>query len=153
MSMFPDCRHDDFYNEDFLNKNDAGFLRGFDYALEIICNLIQNNLNAYENELTEVLEEGAVAPSDEVFSTREDLYDILSENADLVSSIITHWHESERDEIITLMIDNMDDDEYNQIRNKVLDANEKLIESDKKEYFDTRKFACTGKKVFTRENK
>ena len=30
--MFPDCRTDDAYNQDFLGGTDKEFVRGFDWA-------------------------------------------------------------------------------------------------------------------------
>ena len=55
------------------------------------------------------------------------------------------WLESERNELIVSMIDNMDDEIYSAVRNKILKDN---ISSDKpKEYYDTRKYACTGEKI------
>ncbi len=148
MTMFADARTDDAYNEDFLNRIDSAYLAGFDYALEIIKNLMEGNLEVYEDELTDT-GEGRVPDEDEVFATREDLYQIIRDNSELISAIISHWHESERDMLVSSMIDGMDENEYKAIRNKVLRENEKKKEP--KEYFDSRKYALTGEKVFRRE--
>ena len=148
MTMFADARTDDAYNEDFLNRIDSAYLAGFDYALEIIKNLMEGNLEVYEDELTDT-GEGRVPDEDEVFATREDLYQIIRDNSELISIIISHWHESERDMLVSSMIDGMDENEYKAIRNKVLRENEKKKEP--KEYFDSRKYALTGEKVFRRE--
>lgn len=143
--MFPDCRNDDFYNVDFLNNDDKEFIKGMDYALEAVKNLIDNNLETYEAELNEVLEDGYEPEEDEIFSKRQDLYEVLEENKEIISNIIEHWHESERDMMITSMIDNMDDDEYKKNREEAI--NKHITDK----YYDSRKFACTGKKVFHKE--
>ena len=85
----------------------------------------------------------------EIFATRPDLYDIVKENGDLLALVVSHWHESERDMLIASLIDNMDENEYQAIRNKVLKENAKKKEP--KEYFDSRHFAFTGEKVFRKE--
>ena len=51
--------------------------------------------------------------------------------------------------LITSMIDEMSDEIYNAIRNKVLKDNDSLPEP--KEYYDTRKEMVTGKKIRTPE--
>lgn len=139
MSLFPDCRNDDYYNTDFLDAEDTKFVQGFDYALSIICDLFRNNLSLFEKELSEVVEDGVVISSDEVFSTRIDLPDVLKENAELICAMLENYHEAERNTIITQFIDYMDSDEYKSIRKKVLNNNDQLIASDRKTYYNTRK--------------
>lgn len=137
--IFPSCREDKDYNEGYVSKIDAEWLKGFDYALECIQNLIENNLDNFEDELTEVAEEGIEVPKDEVYSTREDLYEILDENKELLSSIIAHWHERERDEMITSMIDHMDDEEYEKNKADFLANNPDV------KLYDTRSFDYIAK--------
>ena len=44
--MFPDCRTDDAYNEDFLTNTDKQFVRGMDWCTEMaIDNFFDNNFN------------------------------------------------------------------------------------------------------------
>jgi len=148
MSCFPDCRNDDSYNEDFLDKQDKEFVRGFDYCLEQIKNLFENNLDVYASELSEVWDESlGEQPEDEIFATRSDFGEIIEANRMLISLIVEHWCEMDRDELITSMIDNMDEDVYEAIKHRVLSETSEKIGITK--YFDTRKFAYTGKKVFT----
>ena len=149
MTMFADARTDDAYNEDFLNKMDKTYLAGFDYALECITCLFKGNVDVYENELSETKPENCEVEEGEIFATRPDLYDIVKENGDLLALVVSHWHESERDMLIASLIDNMDENEYQAIRNKVLKENAKKKEP--KEYFDSRHFAFTGEKVFRKE--
>lgn len=149
MSMFPDCRSDDAYNEDFLNKMDKEFIAGFDCCLEQIKNLIENNLEVYESELDYVPEDESEKNKDEVYSNREDLFEIVRDNAEIISCCIEDWAESERDQIITSLIENMDEKELIENRKKVFEENKKA--ENPKEYYNTRKYAITGKKVFTEE--
>ena len=51
-----------------------------------------------------------------------------------------------RDELIVSMLENMDEDVYNAIRNKKLKENQKKPKKEQKEYYDTRKYMCTGEK-------
>ena len=147
MSAFPDCRNDDVYNEDFLSHKDKEFIAGFDYCLEQIKNLIENNLDTYEDELTDTAEDlGEFVPEDEVFSTRDDLFEIIEENRELLSTIISHWTEMDRDELIVSMLENMDEAEFNKNRNHILTLNDAKTGDDKKEYYNTLKYACTGVK-------
>ena len=53
------------------------------------------------------------------------------------------WIESDRDELITAMIDAMDNEEYEKNRAAAIERNGKA------RYYDTRHYACTGKKVFS----
>jgi hypothetical protein len=64
--------------------------------------------------------------------------------ADLLRMKLLEWIEMERNELITSMIDNMDEDIYNAIRNKVLKENQE--KDNPKEYYDSRKYIVTGKK-------
>ena len=138
--LFPDCRHDDCYNEDFLNPADKSFIRGMDYALEQIKNLFLGNLDTFEDELTETLPEGETAGEDEAFASREDLLEILQENTEILTAIVQNWHEMSRNEMITSMIDDYDDDEFKKLRETAMQSNPD------KEYYDSRKFLATGKK-------
>lgn len=102
MSYIPDCRSDENYNEAYLNEMDKEFVRGYDYAVEQIVNLIENNSNVYP-ELDDILDyHKAVACVDKV---------------KIVKESIEEWAETQRDELITSMIDSMDEVEYE--KNKV----------------------------------
>ena len=70
----------------------------------------------------------------------------INTHADLLRYKLLTWIESERDELITSMLDNMDEDIYEALRNKVLKENKEKDQP--KEYYDSRKFMITGKKEF-----
>lgn len=153
MSMFPDCRNDDYYNEDFLNASDESEIKGYDWCTEEVVDNFFNNLDTYFDDdshimhmLNEKLPESEQTTEEYEFRFREatEARQIVT-YLDLFRAKLLDWIEMERDEIITSMIDGMDEDEYKAIRNKVLKDNEKS--ENPKEYYDTRKYAVTGKKV------
>lgn len=142
MSLFPDVRHDDTYNQAFLEDKDDQFLQGFDYAFNAIIDLFADNLDVYEQELTELCPEGYEVEEDEAFATREDLYDIVENDKEILCAIIKDWLESERNSLVTSMIDGMDDETYEAIKNEAYKKNPLL----KREFYNTLKYAITGKK-------
>lgn len=153
--IFPDGRNDNYYNEDFLDKPNKNFLDGFDWATEMaVDNFFDNNFgdlgmceNAY---LTEVLEKEVPDSLKQeydmefTFGDRETEKREIKTYADYLRMKLLEWIEMDRDELITSMIDGMDEDIYNAIRNKVLKENE--TKENKKDYYDSRKYIITGKK-------
>lgn len=131
---FPDCRFDKDYNEDFLDLTDKEFVKGYDYCVGQIVNFILNNLEVYRDELEEVGED----TDDEVFSHSPYLFKILEDNAGIVAWVIEDKLERSRNELITSMIDHMDDLTYEQLKAQALEDN-KLKECPK-QYIDTRRF-------------
>ena len=130
MSRIPDCRTDDTYNQKYLNKEDKREIFGFDWCAEMAADNFFDNLETYANpELLAFL--NAEIPEDE----HEEYEWIPTINlgdqppepekrtirtyGDLLRSQLADWIESERDEIITSMIDAMDDDEYQRIKAEV----------------------------------
>lgn len=118
--LMPDCRQDDYYNYDFLSEEDKTLIDGFD----ICANALQN-----------------IDPDDieiRIDVRHPDEKAIIKAVKEALESLI----EAERDETITAMIDDMPDEEYKKQRNLALYANGTAG------YFDTRKFATTGKRFF-----
>ena len=147
----PDCRNDEYYNEDFLNEKDKEFLKGFDWAVEYALDNAFNNLDCILQDdayLQRKLEEKV--PDVEREDYEVELYDGTTEkrtietNADLIRSRMLDWAESERDELIVSMIDNMDEVEYKKNREAAMEQNKRS--DNPKEYYNTRKFFVTGKK-------
>ena len=152
--MFPDCRNDDRYNEDFLSGQDKAELFGYDWCTEEVVDNFFDNLDVYfddddylmhilNEELPEDMQKEEVI--EWTFGDRPDTTRQIKTYRDLLRSKLHDWIEMERDEIITSMIDAMDENLYQAIRNKVLKDNEKS--ENPKEYYDTRKFAIRGEKV------
>lgn len=156
--MFPDCRNDDYYNEDFVCGDDKEFLRGFDWATEMA---VDNFFNNYFDGDMPFEEDGelSIMLNKEVPDYLKEKYEIeytfgdknveereIKTYADLLRSKILDWIEMNRDKLIVSMLENMDEDVYNAIRNKKLKENQKKPKKEQKEYYDTRKYMCTGEK-------
>lgn len=150
--QLPDCRHDDYYNSDFLDEKDYEFVRGYDWATEAIDNLFNNleSLTDGSDHIEKFLDEKLPESMQDEYTMdfafsepkREDRK--VETYGDFLRMKMLEWLETERNEFITGMIDNMDETIYKAIRNKILKDN---AESENpKEYYDTRKYVCTGKK-------
>lgn len=135
MSYIPDCRTDEFYNQKYLNDTDREFLSGFDWAVEMaLDNFFDNNyLKGFDDDTFighEVLQELPECEKEE-YTMEFDCLDRKEEQRsvetiiDKIRSEILEWAESERDMLITSMIDNMNEEEYKAIKVKV-DANENV---------------------------
>ena len=153
MSMFPDCRTDDYYNEDFLDGTDKSFVKGYDWCGEQVVDNFFNNLDVYfddDSHMMHILNEKLpeeMRSEEQVeftFGDRGTETRKIETYGDLLRSKLQDWIESERDELITSMIESMDEDIYNAIRNKVLKENAKSEKP--KEYYDSRKYAIRGVK-------
>ena len=118
--LMPDCRQDDYYNYDFLSEEDKTTIDGFDLCTDVLQNLDPDDI-------------------DITIDVRQ------PDEASIIKAVISAIEdriESERDEMIVSMIDDMPDDEYQKQRNLAFCVN------GTDGYFDTRKFACTGKRFF-----
>lgn len=104
MSYIPDCREDEAYNQKYLNQRNKDFVAGYDYAVERILELIKDNNNVYPDLNVLLNKNIAVINEDKV---------------EMVTSAIEHWSEMQRNELITSMIDDMDEDEYESIKEQV----------------------------------
>ena len=123
--LVPDCRNDDYYNYDFLSGSDATIVDGYDYCVKEAVQSAFDNMESFPPEDLDVKPSEVVAV---LHAFREWLFS---------------WIESERDEMITAMIDDMDDDDFRKNRASAIEKNGKA------KYYDTRHYACTGKKVFS----
>ena len=128
MSRIPDCRSDENYNEKYLNKKDKEFVSGYDWCAEEVVDNFFDNLDVYfddDSHLMHVLKEEmpeSMQYEEEIewsFGQREPEKREIKTYLDLLRSKIQEWIEDERDELITSMIDNMDDNEYELIKAKV----------------------------------
>lgn len=97
MTMIPDCRTDENYNEKYLNDANKEFIKGYDYAVEQILNLVDNNSDVYPD-------------FDDLLDPNKGIVNV--DKKKIVHEAVDAWAECQRDETITSMIDNMDDDEY-----------------------------------------
>jgi hypothetical protein len=128
MTYIPDTRTDKYYNQKYLNDKDREFIRGFDWCLENAVDIFFDNisdLGDYEDSYLEHVLNAEVPESlkDEyeleyTFSDVKETRKIVT-YADYLRSKLLDWVESERDQLITSMIDGMDDAEYDKIKEVV----------------------------------
>ena len=102
MSYIPDCRTDEYYNEKYLNEEDKEFVNGFDYCTKSAVECGFANIEDFFDEF-----EIDVRPSD------------IGKVTEALEKWLLDWIESQRDEMITSMIDYMSEEEYEQIKSKV----------------------------------
>ena len=121
----PDCRTDKDYNEKYLDQASKLIIAGFDECVEDHIDSFLANLedhfpkdsflgHALFTELPENLKDNYDYPYKEGGEKRE-----IVTYADLLRQTALEYLEGERDEIITSMIDNMDDEMYDAIRKSV----------------------------------
>lgn len=130
MSYIPDCRNDENYNEKYLNNFDKEFVRGYDWCVEMSVDNFFDNLDIYFGDNSHIMH----LLNEELPENMREEYEIertfADENyrvekrdvktyVDLLRSKILDYIEMERDELITSMIDNMDEQEYSEIKAKV----------------------------------
>lgn len=126
MSYIPDCRRDEHYNQKYLNEKDSEFVRGFDWCAENAMDVFFDNIEDFlgiDSYIMHILKEEI--PEDEHEEYVQITYGGTEEKRtiktylDSIRACIIDFVESNRDELITSMIDSMDDDEYEAIKEKV----------------------------------
>lgn len=121
MSYIPDCRKDEYYNENKVKGSDKEFLRGFDWCTQMAVD------NFFDNEMFGLAEEGEYlghilcekVPEDmqeeyymeSTFPDAEDEKRKVETYADLVRMKILEWIELERNELIVSMIEENSEEE------------------------------------------
>lgn len=113
MTYIPDGRKDEFYNQKYLLDKDAEFVAGLDWCRIFAVENFFDNLDIYESEFDEDTEE-----DNEEFN----LISYLEEHEEIrnkLREVITQYIEMERDELVTSMIDNMEEDEFEKRKKKV----------------------------------
>ena len=150
--LFPDCRNDNYYNEDFLNNTDREFVGGYDWAVDTIDNLFENlGMLTGESDTVERFLKKSLPASltdsytmDLTYPSKHQEEREVKTYGDYIRMKLLEWLEIQRNELITSMIDSMNDAVYNTSRDDALKKNEEA--EDKKEYYDTRHFMVTGEK-------
>lgn len=155
--IFPDCRNDNYYNEDFVGNADIDFLKGFDWVTEeVVDNFFDNVFDGLpieegDGKLEDLLnskvpvEMRTKYEMEFAFGRKNEVRKVET-YADFLRMKLLEWIEMERNELITSMIDNMDEELYDAIRNKKLKDNSKKPKEEQKEYYNSRKYMITGKK-------
>lgn len=130
MSYIPDCRNDENYNEKYLNNFNKEFVRGYDWCVEMSVDNFFDNLDIYfedDSHIMHLLNEELPENMREEYEIERTFADEnyrvekrdVKTYVDLLRSKILDYIEMERDELITSMIDNMDEQEYAEIKAKV----------------------------------
>lgn len=120
MSYIPDCRNDEAYNQKYLNQRDKDEIFGYDWCTEMVVDMFFDNLELIDNDYVVHLLETELPEYEReeydwiptIDKDREPEKREVRTIADLIRSTLLDYIESSRDEVITSMIDNMDDDEY-----------------------------------------
>ena len=145
--MVADCRHDENYNEDFLSDKDKRFLSGFDACIEdAIESFFDNDMGGLSSDSVlgyvtnlPVPEKMKVRYEMEYTTSDRQSEERVTENfADYIRLMLLEWIESKRNEFITSMIDNMDEEEYARNVEDAIARNKERKHP--KEYTDTRSF-------------
>lgn len=129
MSYIPNCRTDENYNQKYLNQKDKEFISGYDWCVEqVVDNFFDNNYDHDDEgylehilaqELPECMKDNyeMEAGTDENGQRKYEEREVKT-YADLLRMQILAWVETERDELITSMIDDMSEEEYNANKEK-----------------------------------
>lgn len=106
MTCIPDCRAEGPYNQENLSAENKRLTEGFDYCVESAVESFFYNTDVYfddDSHLMHVLNE----------KLPEDLAeeDEVTTYLDLFKTKLLEWIESQRDELITALIDGQGEDE------------------------------------------
>lgn len=135
MSRIPNCRTDENYNEKYLNEKDTEFVRGFDWATEMaVDNFFDNfgfDIKLEDSYLSHFLLEEMPEHMQEEYTMEFTFADKKNKEEDrkavtyldYIRYKVLEWIELGRNDLITSMLDNMGEEEYEKIKAKV-DGNE-----------------------------
>ena len=128
MSHIPDCRRDEYYNQKYLNEKDSEFIRGFDWCSENAVDVFFDNMEEFfgiDSYLMHILNEEIPEQDHEEYVWINSFDERIQEKRtvktylDAIRAHLVDWVEMHRDELITSMIDNMKEEEYKAIKEKV----------------------------------
>lgn len=127
MSYIPDCRSDESYNQKYLNEKDSEFVSGFDWCADNAVDSFFDNMEEFfgiDSHIMHVLKEEIPEEEHEEYvwvnsSDGTEEKRTVKTYLDAIRAHIMDFIEICRDELITAMIDGMDEDEYNAIKEKV----------------------------------
>ncbi len=111
MTYIPDCRTDENYNIEKLNNENQIYVRGFDHCAEDAVKSFFYNLDVYYDDDSYFMHHfNEMLPQDVLdgFVDEDDLDDDqepVRTYGDLFKNHLLHWIESERDQLITALID------------------------------------------------
>lgn len=111
MTYIPDCRNDgridEAYNQKYLNDQDAEFVAGYDWCRIHSIENFFDNIDIYETEFED--------------NKEVRFYELLEDDTirEKLKAAMVHYSEMERDELITSMIENMNDEEFEKIKEEI----------------------------------
>ncbi len=115
MSYIPDCRSDECYNEKYLVGGNDNFVAGYDYCAEEVVDTFFDNLDIYEGVF-------------DIDGEDINLARFLENHAEIKTALreaLQEYVENRRDELITSIIDDMDEDEFAKTKERVDKSGEK----------------------------
>lgn len=128
MTYIPDCRTDEFYNIENLNKTDKNIIKfGYDWNTCMAVDNFFNNIDNWYGDLGELefvldkelperlkTEYEYVSEFENVNETRK-----VETYLDLFRMYLLDWIEGERDMLITSIIDGYSDEQIEEIEKKI----------------------------------
>lgn len=112
MSYIPNCRTNEYYNQNQLQGADKDFLQGYDWAVEQALDNFFDNIETMEDDyilrfLNEKVPEyrQELYNMDYTFPKKHNEYREVKTYADFLRMNLLHWAEIQRNELITSMID------------------------------------------------
>ena len=134
MSYFPDCRSDEYYNQKYLEGDDKEFIRGFDWCVEMEVDSFFDNFDVVGSDYLELALARQVPEELQFEYETEDTFSLFREESlpehrkvetylDYLWYKLRMWIEIQRNELITALLDEMDEDEYQKVKAAV-DAKE-----------------------------
>ena len=134
MSYFPDCRSDEYYNQKYLVGDDKEFIRGFDWCVEMEVDSFFDNFDVVGSDYLELALARQVPEELQFEYETEDAFSLFREESlpehrkvetylDYLWYKLRMWIEIQRNELITVLLDEMDEEEYQKVKAAV-DAKE-----------------------------
>ena len=112
MTYIPDCRTDENYNFDNLEKDNKEFVKGFDHCVDSAVKSFFYNLDVYmgdDDYLMHILNEKL--PAHVKDGIEDDPEEPIETYGDLFRAHLLDWIEEQRDELITALIDGQSEKE------------------------------------------
>ena len=134
MSYIPDCRSDEYYNQKYLVGDDKEFIRGFDWCVEMEVDSFFDNFDVVGSDYLELALARQVPEELQFEYETEDAFSLFREESlpehrkvetylDYLWYKLRMWIEIQRNELITVLLDEMDEEESQKVKAAV-DAKE-----------------------------
>lgn len=131
MARIPDCREDSTYNERFLNEPDSQYILGYDSCVDNGITSFFDNIDNFIPEITLALgldEDDEIEIDCSIVNGDKEFYEYTEEELDevdhltslllLIRTYMCQWAEHSRDELIVSLLENTDEQEYEELKTK-----------------------------------